>query len=139
MSANRVAPLALVLLLAVGCGDSASGPPGESTPGPTVDVTGTWSGTWLSSHGMGGAMSCALTQTGGHVSGTITIGGSPCFSAGNISGTVSANNLDTGALFGGNIEVDFAGTVVGNDMSGSYTTVQAGACTGDTGTWQASR
>lgn len=113
---------------------------GDSSKPPTVNVTGNWSGSWNSGNGIdGGAVSLALTQNGSDFSGTITISGSPCFSAGNISGTVSGNNITSGAVFTGSLRVDFDGTVVGNDINGSYAVINGGACTGDSGTWMASK
>jgi len=120
------------VLAASGCGD------GEKEP-PTVDVTGSWAGTWLSETGMGGDVTAVLTQAGADVDGTMTISGSPCFSVGNVSGTVSGNRVSTGAMFSGDTRVNFEGTVVGDQISGSYDTVRAGACTGDTGTFSLTR
>jgi hypothetical protein len=112
---------------------------GDGREPPTVDVTGSWAGTWLSGTGMGGDVTAVLTQTGADVDGTMTITDSPCFSVGNVSGTVSGNRVSTGAMFSGDIRVNFEGTVVGDEISGTYDAVRAGACTGDTGTFSLSR
>jgi hypothetical protein len=112
---------------------------GDGNEPPTVDVTGTWTGTWMSSTGMGGDVSATLTQTGADVEGTMTIDGSPCFSVGNVSGTVSGNRISTGAFFSGDSRVNFNGTVVGDSISGTYEAVRAGACTGDQGTFSLDR
>lgn len=120
---------------------SCSGGGGSNnSPPPTVDITGNWSGSWFSENGInGGAVTLDLNQNGSDFSGTINIGGSPCFSAGNISGIVSGNNITSGAVFTGSLRVDFDGAVVGNEMNGSYATIKGGACTGDSGTWMASK
>jgi len=136
MSPRMCALWMLVMLLAAAgfsaCGDDEHEP-------PTVNVTGSWTGSWLSTTGMGGDVAATLTQTGADVEGTMTIDGSPCFSVGNVSGTVSGNRISTGAFFSGDLRVNFDGTVVGEGISGCYEAVRAGACTGDTGTFSLDR
>ncbi|MBI5192008.1 MAG: hypothetical protein HZA08_01045 [Nitrospirae bacterium] len=122
----------------LGC-SSGSGNSDNSKP-PSINVTGNWSGSWNSENGInGGTVSLSLSQNGSDISGTITMGGSPCFSVGNISGSVSGNNISSGAVFTGSLRVDFDGTAVGNDMNGSYAVIKGGACTGDSGTWMVSK
>jgi hypothetical protein len=83
-------------------------------------------------------MFLSLTQAGSMVSGQLTFTGSLCFSGGQISGVVSGNTL-SGSLRAGSIRVDIDATITGNRMNGTYDTVNAGACTGDTGTFSAAR
>ncbi len=104
-----------------------------------MNVTGEWAGQWLSGNGTdGGALSLSLTQDGAMVSGTAGFTGFPCFTGGVVSGVVSENRLD-GSLTAGSIRIDVDATVTGNTMNGSYDVVEAGACTGDTGTFSAAR
>ncbi len=75
-----------MLPLMLSCGGGGGG--GEAPP-PTVDVTGTWSGTWASSNDIDhGNLSATLTQSGTSVSGTVSITESPCISSGSVSGTI---------------------------------------------------
>jgi len=102
---------------------------------PSVDLTGTWSGSWQSVNGIdAGPLSADLAQNGSTVSGSITFGGSPCFSQGTFSGTVSGNSVQ-GAMFAGAVRVDIDAAGTASAMNGPYSVVSGGACTGDTGTF----
>lgn len=119
-----------------GCGGGGGG--GSSAP--TVDVTGSYTGRWESSDGNGGGaiQFLSLVQSAGAVSGQLSFSNSPCFSGGAVSGVVSGDQF-SGSLTAGNIRVDFEATVTGNQMNGTYDTVNAGACTGNQGTFTASK
>lgn len=145
--ARLVVVLQVLLVAAVtmvvmqgGLGGCGGGGGGSKASPPTVNVSGNWSGSWLSSNGVsGGAITfLPLMQNGSMLSGQINFTGSPCFSGGALSGVVSGSGF-TGSLTAGSIRVDVDGTVTGNQMNGTYDTVNAGACTGDTGTFTASR
>lgn len=111
----------------------------DSYETPSVDMSGNWSGSWISGNGIDrGNMSMFLMQNGSNLSGTVIINGSPCFSAGNISGIVSRNNMAS-AILSGNLRIDFNGTLVENNMNGSYAVINGDACTGDYGTWMVSK
>ena len=106
---------------------------------PSVDMSGNWSGSWISGNGIErGNLSMSLIQNESNLSGTVIINGSPCFSAGNISGIVSRNNMAS-AILSGDLRIDFSGTMVGNNINGSYAVINGGACTGDSGTWMVSK
>lgn len=106
---------------------------------PSVDVSGNWSGLWRSGNGVAkGNLSMSLAQNESGLSGTVIIIDSPCFSAGNITGMVIKNNI-TSAIFSGGLRIDFNGTLVDNNMDGSYVVINGGACTGDSGTWKVSK
>lgn len=79
-----------------------------------------------------------LAQSGSSVSGTTLVQNSPCLSNGDVSGSVSGDEL-SGAMTAGGISITFDTTVQGAQMSGTYDAVSAGACTGDTGTFTATR
>ncbi len=76
----------------------------------------------------------SLWQTDATVTGELSFTGSVCFAGGEFSGVVSGRRL-RGSLTAGNIRVDVDATVTGNQMNGTYAAVNAGACTGDTGTF----
>jgi hypothetical protein len=134
-------PIVLVVAVLSACAFMSCGGGGGSGGaggGPaSVDVTGTWTGTWNSSNGINsGSIDATLTQTGSSISGSVSFTGSPCFAGGPISGNVGGANI-AAALNAGGIHVTFSAAVsgVGDDMmNGTYSVVSAGACTGDTGT-----
>ena len=104
--------LGLPILLSAGC---ASSPNSPSAP-PSVDVTGTWAGTW-SLGGAGtqtGSFTLRLQQTGSKVVGDRNFPGAANFS-GPVEGTVSGNVFSYRQLVGsGGGEY----TVTGNKMRG---------------------
>jgi hypothetical protein len=108
----------------------------DHPPGPLLNVSGTWSGTWASSRGSGGTVQALISQSGASLSGTATVTGSPCFTSGSISGSVFGNNVAFGVLFGEGQQANFSATVGsgGTSMSGTYS-VSGGACNGDTGSF----
>jgi hypothetical protein len=55
-----------------------------------------------------------------------------------VSGSVAGDEL-SGAMTAGGTSITFDTTVAGSQMSGTYDAVSAGACTGDTGTFVATR
>jgi hypothetical protein len=131
-------PMALIVALFVAvCATSACGGGGDGSPAPVspANVTGNWSGSWLSTTtGRSGNLTFDLTQTGLDISGTFSRSGSACFTSGDISGSINGENVTLSALFTGSLRVDFEGTVVESQMDGSYQ-VSGGACADDSGTW----
>jgi hypothetical protein len=132
----RTVLLSLIFSAAIGCGGTSEDLPG--TASNSSAVVGTWTGTWLSRSGVGGAGVLDLTQSGDSVTGTVSFTNSPCFSSGSISGSLVADTF-TAAVTAGAIDVTVTGTLTGNQMSGTYDAISAGACTGDTGTLTLSR
>ena len=118
-------------------GESSASAQVSAAPATTVDITGTWSGSWASSNGINnGNISAVLTQSGTSVIGTLSITGSPCISNGSVSGTVSGNNVSFGIISGSDT-VEYNATYTSTSMSGTYS-VTTGACAGDTGTFSLS-
>ncbi len=108
-------------------------PPPTPTP---LDLSGNWSGDWQSSQaGGGGSLAAALTQSDTIVTGTLELSGSPCFSGGTLSGTLTQAQWSTSMWVAGGGRVDLTGSVDDPVITGSYQVVSGGMCTGDTGTF----
>jgi hypothetical protein len=105
-----IATLALVgLVVGSGCA------PVERMPPPTVDVTGTWAGTWhFEPVSVGsGTISMTLTQTGAAVRGPIEVAGPTLNRPTRVEGIVSGDTfIITGPVGNGSM------TVKGDEMSG---------------------
>jgi hypothetical protein len=127
----------LASLGVLGCGGSSSTSFGDGAPA-AVDVTGAWTARWLSQTGVGGGSAATFTQQGSQVTGEMRFSGSPCFAGGQFSGTISGRDM-VGMLTAGGIRVSLSATVSASSLDGTYDTVQAGACTGDRGTFSATR
>ena len=141
MSRARALLLAVVLALpGLGAcsGSSAGVGTSASSGGAAADLGGAWSGTWTSTTGVSGAVDVVMRQSGSTLDGDVHFTRSPCFASGHFSGTVSGRDF-SGSVTAGAIRVDMSGTVTGDAYDGTYSTVQAGACTGDTGTFSAER
>jgi hypothetical protein len=72
------------------------------------------------------------------VSGTLSFSGSPCFSNGDVAGSLSGDQLSA-SITAGRIQITIDAVVTSSQMSGTYDVVSAGACTGDNGTFTATR
>ena len=85
----------LFLMLALtGCSSSSSG---GGVFGQTFNVSGQWSGTITETTGVARAATVTFADSGGTVTGTISVVGHTCFSGGNLTGTSSqapANTTD---------------------------------------------
>ena len=121
------------------CGGSSAGV-GDATSStePTASLAGVWNGTWLSPLGASGTLTITMRQSGSTLEGDLHFTGSPCFASGRFAGSVTGRDF-RGSVTAGAIRVDMSGTVTGDAYDGTYTAVAAGACTGDTGTFTASR
>ena len=105
---------------------------GGSSSGVSVNLTGTWSGSWRSSNGQTGALGGSWTQSGGTFSGPTTIYSSACFKNEYSTGTVSGSTIQIAIVNNGII---FDGSVSGSTISGTYLVYASGACYGDAGTF----
>jgi hypothetical protein len=87
--------IGLVVVAAAGC----AGGGGSVTVAPTVDVTGKWAGTFVSSVGGStigigwGTIELTLMQTGSQVNGNLVVKGAVSDPSGPFEGTVSGNEL----------------------------------------------
>jgi hypothetical protein len=120
------------------CGGSESTVYDSSQTTPGADLTGTWTGTWLSSRNVGGGTTSTFTQSGSTVEGDISFTGSPCFSGGIFQGTLRGRDL-SGTVSAGTIRVSMTATISATSMNGTYNALEAGACSGDTGTFSSKR
>ncbi|MFA5551403.1 MAG: hypothetical protein WDA03_07270 [Trueperaceae bacterium] len=114
---------ALLVVLAACSGPAAQG-----------ELHGNWEGSWTSDNEGTGSVSAEFTHLGGALSGTVTIGGSPCLVTGTITGEVTGANVAFGAA-GPNDEIQFEATLTDDAMQGTYA-VESGACAGDTGVFE---
>jgi hypothetical protein len=121
---------------------------GKDSSGPSVNLTGTWSGTInLSGSGVGCAISLSmqLTQTGGAFNGTYSNGSVNCNgqTQSGITGTI-INGVINGSSVSFDVDDPAAhqtGTVSGNSMNGTARwtlNTQAGTVV-LTGTWSATK
>jgi hypothetical protein len=104
---------------------------------PLGPLSGTWSGTWNNTSPITavGKFTLAWAQQGDKLYGALSVTGSNCLRAGNVTGSVSGNRLSFGAV-DGDTSIDYDATIVDNNtLSGTYHT----ACGNSAGTWTASR
>ena len=87
------------------------------------DATGAYSGLWNSNTGadtVSGALSMTLTQSADSIKGTVSIGGSSCYSSFTISsGSISGSSVYVYAV-SGNYYMNMIGTLSGNNLAGSW-------------------
>jgi len=114
---RTVPSLLLAAVVALGSACTTMGPGGlNATTSPaTVDVTGSWAGTWAYENQSRGAgtLSGTLEQSGGKLSGNLTIIG-PGGTDYRVVGFVSGNDITLSQPTPGNLTVDASG----NQMTG---------------------
>ncbi len=100
-------------------------------------LTGTWTGTWQDQtpDTMSGTFTVTWVQKGATVAGTITVTGTPCITAGTVTGTLSGNKITFGAVQGIRT-ISYNGTVGKGTMSGTY---DAPKCGEAQGVWTATK
>jgi hypothetical protein len=121
--------------LAVACSGSTTSV--DSSP-PAYDVSGSWSGTFISQTGVRGGTSASFTQAGSSVGGSFTANNS-CIGGGKFAGTLSADSL-SGNVTAGAVSIAMSGTVsTVNQIDGTYTLSAAGGCPTDSGSFHLTR
>jgi len=121
----------LLVVLAVGCALAISdGGFAQSS----VDITGTWTGTWQSSEGGAGRFEVRFVQAGQKLSGSIRVTGSIDIRNGTVDGMIQESRAAFGAISGGTTLITFTGIFTARTGSGEYRTGR-----GDEGTWSAVR
>lgn len=126
--------------------DGGGGPDasGGTDGGASVDLTGSWDGTWRSAAGIGGSLSASITHTAEVVRGTADFGGSPCASLLDLAATTSmspgatSGTLGAGTLSAPGVALSFTATYTSTRIDGTYGG-SVGACGADTGTFVLSR
>ena len=121
---SRVVAVVIALVLALAACASQ-----EATPAEVLE--GAWEGTWTSVNGPTGTVEVEFERAGNTLSGTITIGGTPCLSQGTITGTVDGNNVAFGSVNAPD-SIDFTAQLAAKNLTGTYS-VGMGACAGDSG------
>jgi len=102
-------------------------------------LAGAWVGSYTSNQNgsVKGGFTLIFTERGSKLSGTITLDAG-CFTNGTVSGTVTGNSIDFGAVkAAGGSTVSFTGSVAPTKIQGTYRS--GGACGNDNGTWTAAR
>jgi tetratricopeptide (TPR) repeat protein len=113
-----------------GGGDSPAPPPPSA-----MNLTGDWSGTWIDATGASGAATFSLTQTGNAVSGTVSVTGDDCLTAGDISGSVSGNTANLTIRSGAEtVALSASSDNTAKTMTGTWNyTASSAGCADETG------
>lgn len=100
----------------------------------TSGVSGTWNGQWANEapDKATGTFNVQLVEQASTLTGMISISGTPCLSGGSVTGTINGSQINFGVVEG-EVTVNYAGTISGNSMSGTYAT----NCGNAYGNWQA--
>ena len=110
-------------------------PSEEATPlGP---LSGTWEGTWVNTAPTAaiGTFTLVWAQQGDKLFGALTVAGSNCLRAGNVTGEIVGKGLSFGAVEG-DTTIEYTGTIVDDDtIEGTYES----DCGDSAGTWSATR
>jgi hypothetical protein len=118
-------------------------PTRTATPTPTEEATplgplsGTWEGTWVNTTPTAaiGTFTLVWAQQGTKLFGALTVTGSDCLRAGNVTGEIVGKTLSFGAVEG-DTTIEYTGTIVDDDtIEGTYTS----ECGDSAGTWSATR
>jgi hypothetical protein len=124
---------------------TASVPAGGSTPtesastqpssgGSSSALDGTWNGTWKDTANDTGTFSVDFAQNGSSLNGTLSISVT-CLDGAKVTGQVNGSSIEFGSVQG-QCQVDYKGTINGDQMSGTYDFSGAG---GYGGTWKAAK
>ncbi len=131
----------LLMMFLTACGSGGSSEVDSSNSGDN-DLSGQWEGTWDSSvQNGGGTLKVSWIQSGSSITGTYSItldysgpGVFVCNPAGEVSGTISGNEITVGIYSGETETGSWLATFTSTSMSGKYL-VTSGLCAGDQGTF----
>jgi hypothetical protein len=123
-------------------GSPVDGTGGSTTTGPSTSgggsstsaLDGKWDGAWKDSANDTGSFSVNFSQNGSSLNGTLSIAVT-CLDGAKVTGHVNGSEIEFGSVQG-ECEVDYKGTVNGDQMSGTYDISGAG---GAGGTWKAAK
>ncbi len=105
---------------------------------PLGALSGTWDGTWVNATPVAasGTFTLVWAQQGDEFFGALTVEGSNCLTAGNVTGNIVDKKVSFGAVEG-STTIQYDGTVVDRDtIEGTYRSTD---CSGVSGTWAAKR
>ncbi len=116
----RIFVAVLTLFLLVSCHKKESGSHDSGGGSTAMDLSGNWLAMATSaSTGKSGYFSIILAQNGSSLSGSFSAGNNPCFPSGNLSGTVSGNQVRfSGSSTGGSYS--FSGTAASSTSMNGY-------------------
>ena len=134
----RLVLLSFGFSLLLACSGSTGTVSESNGTSPAGDLSGTWTGRWMSVRGASGATTSTFTQVGNTVSGEFRFTGSPCFAGAKFEGTINGSEL-TGSARAGSIVVTMSGTITSSSIDGTYSVGEAGACSNDSGTFTSQR
>jgi len=125
----------------IGCSGSNAGVETTSSPNApsSTDLSGAWTGQWLSSTGVGGTLAGTITQTGSSLDGDFRATGSACLAGAHLTGTVDDGRHLNGAWVAGGLDIPISGTYAATSIDGTYQVAAGGACGGDIGTFSLHR
>ena len=104
-----------VALLAVVAGCASTQPP------PTIDITGKWQGTWISTNqpaGGSGQIEMTVTQSGSRFSGNLLVTGSGSDPSGLTEGFVTGNQVEITVPAGATGRLTLDGDVLSGKLAG---------------------
>ncbi|HEX7664593.1 MAG TPA: hypothetical protein VF407_08785 [Polyangiaceae bacterium] len=130
--------LAMSMLTATACSGNDSSN-GAGTASESSSLAGSWTGTWRSDSGVGGAVVFDLAQNGNTLSGTAKMTGSVCLESAKIDGIVDGDDVEIDVTAGDSKASVHLTQTTSNDLAGTYAALAVGICSGDTGSVNASR
>jgi hypothetical protein len=109
----------------------------ESDATPLGPLSGTWEGTWVNTTPTAaiGTFTLIWAQQDDKLFGALTVAGSNCLTAGNVTGEIVGKGVSFGAVEA-NTTIEYTGTIVDdNTIEGTYES----DCGDSAGTWTATR
>jgi hypothetical protein len=120
-----------------GSASPTAAPPSTSDVTPLGPLSGTWEGTWVNTTPTAaiGTFTLVWAQQDDQLFGALTVVGSNCLRAGNVTGDIVGKGLSFGAIEG-DTTIQYTGTIVDDDtIEGTYES----DCGDSAGTWTATR
>jgi len=93
----------------------------STQPPPTIDITGKWKGTWISTNqpaGGNGQIEMTVTQTGSRFSGNLLVTGSGSDPSGLTEGFVTGNQVEITVPAGATGRLTLDGDVLSGKLAG---------------------
>jgi hypothetical protein len=118
-------------------GGGGGGGGGSKSPS-NANLNGNWRGPWTDAAGTG-EVRFSLTQTGDALSGTFSLTGNDCLTAGSVSGNISVNSVNLSIQSGAEtVSLDGAYDNSAKTLTGRWNfTASSLGCTGNTGDYSA--